>query len=102
MVRNKSRFRKGVKVPKMKEKPMTEKRQLELAEKHKRRVSERLDHDLDLCSSTEMVKTVKSHRRTYEALVINGLQYLTPKDLARTALLVGILSLWRSYPKITC
>ena len=81
--------------------PMTEERQLELAQKHKRRVSERLDHDLDLCSTTEMVKAVKSRRRTHEALVIDGLQYLTPKDLARVVLLVGILSLWRSYPKIT-
>lgn len=80
----------------------TQEHQFELARKHKRRVSEKLDHDLDLCSSTEMVKTAKSHRRTYEALVINGLQYLTPKDLARVVLLVGILSLWRSYPKITC
>jgi hypothetical protein len=79
---------------------MTQKRQLELAEKHKRRVSERLDHDLDLCSTTEMVASVKKRRRTHEALVIDGLQYLTPKDLARVALLVGILSLWRSYPKI--
>jgi SpoVK/Ycf46/Vps4 family AAA+-type ATPase len=77
----------------------TQEHQLELARKHKRRVNEKLDHDLDLCSTTEMIALVKSRRRTHEALVINGLQYLTPKDLARVVLLVGILSLWRSYPK---
>jgi hypothetical protein len=89
-------------VARMKLEPTTEEHQLELAGKHKQRVTHRLDHDfgIDLCVTTEMIASVKKRRRTYEALVIDGLQYLTPKDLARVVLLVGIDSLWRSYPKI--
>jgi len=86
----------------MKVQIMTEERQLEVARNHKRRVNRKLDHDLDLCGTTEMIASIRSRRKTYEALVINGLQYLTPKDLARVSLLVGTLSLWQAHQKIHC
>jgi hypothetical protein len=79
----------------------TQEHQDELARKHKQRVTYKLDHDfgIDLMCTTELVASVKKHRRMYDGLVIDGLQYLTPKDMARVVLLVGILSLWRCYPR---
>jgi len=91
-------------MPKMKLRPTTDEHQLELARKHRQRINRRLDSDglKTLCVTTELIAGVRAHRQTYEAQVINSLQYLTPKDLARLGLLAGILSLWKAYPKIHC